>query len=121
MSRLIFSNGSEIAYGPSNTGDEYTGEDVLHDLYTAPSYVVVIERTSDGARRAIDQPYAWDHNSWSWWTTGNMGCDCNRGRLFDHIVSPWNPDDYPCGDVRYRLVEIRFPDGLIVTDIEDRD
>lgn len=43
------------------------------------------------------------------WTEGNYSCDCNRALLLARALGVDDPDDAPCGDERYVLVEM--PEG----------
>lgn len=83
------------------------------------SYDVEILRMADGEIRRCHQAHQWhddeEHGSTlSWWTVGNMACDCNRYLEFERAggANPRPSDEsIQCGDGAYRVLRILFPDG----------
>lgn len=81
-----------------------------------PSYDVVIQRASDGDTRTYHDSLDWGQGSWSWWTEGNQGCDCNRELSFRRAAGeqPGLDITLTCGDSAYRVLRFEFPDGTSI-------
>jgi hypothetical protein len=85
--------------------------DAINALLPTCKYVVGIRHNESGEVRFCPQTLEWNENSLYWWSTGNMSCDCNRHLEFHGRTDECYEDDVPCGETRYTLVGIWFPDG----------
>ena len=95
--------------------------DAINALLPTCKYVAGILCNESGEVRFCAQQTEWiedDHCSLGWWSTGNMSCDCNRELQFRQSIGE-DPelDDVKCGDERYTLVGIWFPDGSDLRDL----
>lgn len=73
---------------------------------------IVIRRNSDGKIRTAHwnnwRPWGGEASEY-WWSDGNMGCDCNRAKLFwEAAGSPVDEphDRHECGDDAFSVLEI---------------
>jgi hypothetical protein len=49
------------------------------------------------------------------WCDGNFSCDCNRALFFAEAAGRPRPEDSPCTETRYRIVQIvRVSDAKVV-------
>lgn len=59
---------------------------------------------------AVEVPKDWfmgnPHDNWYIWTEGNYSCDCNRALLHARWRGETEPEDLPCGEGRYELVDV---------------
>jgi hypothetical protein len=103
---------------PFDITQEYA--DVINALLPTCAYVVGIRKNDTGEVRLCPQTLEWNENSLLWWSTGNMGCDCNRDMEFirqDKDVDWGDLEPVRCGEFRYTVVGIWFPDGSSIRDL----
>jgi len=75
-------------------------------------YSVAIKENSSGIVRLCPIGTEWDDWSESWWTEGNMGCDCNRYLCFERAGGN-DPDVLvgECGHTRFKVLYAVLEDG----------
>ena len=75
-------------------------------------YKVAIRKNETGEIRLCEQNLEWDEHSDSWWTEGNMSCDCNRFLEFERAGGK-NPewDSAKCSKGKYSALYAELPDG----------
>lgn len=93
--------------------------DAINALLPTCQYVVGIRHNDTGEVRFCPQQLPWDDSSLFWWSLGNFGCDCNRELEFQRQTDPDFDADTECGNVRFSLVGIWFPDGGELRDLQE--
>jgi hypothetical protein len=92
--------------------------DVINALLPKCKYVVGIRKNETGEVRFCPENLDWnEETSLGWWAHGNMSCDCNRDLMFHRQTKPEYDEDTPCGEIRYTVVGIWFPDGDDIRDL----
>lgn len=92
--------------------------DAINALLPNCRYVVGIRENETGEVRFCPTDVEWrEDSSLSWWSTGNMSCDCNRHLIFNGHSRGCYDEDVPCGEGRYSVVGIWFPDGGEIRDL----
>jgi len=105
------------AQSPFNLAQKHA--DAINAILPTCKYVVGIRENGTGEVRFCPEDIEWDgESSLSWWNRGNMSCDCNRHLIFNrHSDESWD-EDIPCGETRYTVVGIWFPDGSDIRDLD---
>ena len=50
------------------------------------------------------------HDNWYMWTEGNYSCDCNRALFHARFRDVPEPEDPPCGEGRFKLLDAPWED-----------
>lgn len=76
------------------------------------NYKALIKKLETGEERLIPIDLDWSgESSEYWWTDGNMGCDCNRERVFEHH----NPEIHTkCSEDRFFVPHVLLEDGQLI-------
>lgn len=86
---------------------------------SARAITITITDTTTGESRSYpgtDSDWWPDGGSYSWWSSGNFSCDCNRYLCFQRARAE-DEEDFECSDYRFR-VRINV-DGAVVFDDHD--
>lgn len=81
-------------------------------MNAAAGYRVLLRNNNTGEERWHHTDIPWEDHTWSMWTLGAYGCDCNRHLLFERAAGREPEDDEcGCGSTRYTAVYAELPDG----------
>ena len=69
-------------------------------------YAVLLRKNETGEMLWCRQELAWSRHTFSWWTSGHMGCDCNRQWVWERAHGLEESDTPVCGEERFTLLAI---------------
>jgi len=92
--------------------------DAINALLPDCKYIVGIRKNETGEVRFCPLQVEWNESSEFWWSTGNMGCDCNRELYFRRQTEDVHVNDVECSDGRFTVVGIWWPDGSEIRDMD---
>ena len=90
----------------------------ISEMLSECEYVTGMRKNASGEVRFHAWKSEWTADTFYWWSTGNMGCDCNRHLIFHDYSESCYEDDMRCGESQYTLVGVWFPDGSDIRDLQ---
>lgn len=105
----------------TDTPFDFTQEhaDAINALLPTCKYVVGIGNNKTGEIRFSPIKIDWDENSLRVWFYENMSCDCNLHVLFETCSKGFCGEKIRCGNTRYTVIGIWFPDSDEIRDMND--